>query len=487
MTKPSVSQSSPVPRHSSADASASTVQEGAESADQSHCGAAGALEHLREVDRRHLWHAFTPMRTYVPFIIERAEGFELIDVDGRRYLDAESSLWCSVHGHGEPHIDAAIRAQLDRVAHVTLLGMTSDTTVRLTEQLLQRAPGFERVFYSSDGACAVEVALKLAFEYWHRIDPGTAKRKFLSFDAAYHGDTIGTLSVGGIDRFNRVFSPLFYDVIRGPCPDSYRPLSEDSTADALELYLTQARGLIAAHAGELAAVVIEPLVQCAAGIVTHPPGFLQGVAECCREHGVLLIADEIAVGCGRTGTWIACSQENVTPDLLCLGKGLSAGYLPLAATLVSPRIAEAFEGTDETPGVFCHGHTFGGNPLACAAALASLELIDRNDVLENVRERSRQLLDALAPLRAHPHVGDIRGRGLAIAVELVEEANSKRRFAASRRVGQRVCERATAAGVWLRPLQNIVVLMPPLAIDASNIERIAHVLIASVEAELGGA
>ena len=445
-----------------------------------------AQSRLEALDRQHLWHAFTPMATYSPFVIERGEGFELIDIHGRRYLDAESSLWCNVHGHRHPRIDAAIREQLDRIAHVTLLGMACDTTVRLAAALVDRSPpGLDHVFLSSDGASAVEVALKLALEHHRRVDSRTRRDRFLCFDAAYHGDTLGTLSVGGLDRFNRVFAPLLFDVIRADVPDSYRLPSQVSPDAAADWYLQRIAQVFIEHGHRLAAVVIEPLVQCAAGIVVHPTGFLAGLSRLCREQGVLLIADEIAVGCGRTGTWTACEAEGVVPDLLCLGKGLTGGYLPLSATLTSKPIWDSFLGTTDQPGVFCHGHTYGGNPLACAAALASLELFDEQDLTSNVRARSAELLRRLAPLSLHPHVGDVRGRGLALAIELVEDRALRKSFEPARQIGRQVCDVATRNGVWLRPLQDVIAIVPPLAIGSTEVERIADVVMRAIAEVLG--
>ena len=449
-------------------------------------GARPDAEQIKAWDRSHVWHAFTPMATYQPFVIERAEGCELIDIDGRRYLDAESSLWCNVHGHRHPEIDRAIREQLDRVAHVTLLGMGSDVTARLARRLVELVPRpLDHVFFASDGACAVEVAMKLAFQAARLADPATSRDRFLCLDSAYHGDTLGTLAVGGVDRFNRVFQPLLFEVVRGPLPDAYRLPDGISADEACRFRLQQVEGLLAEHHERLVAVVLEPRVQCAAGIVVHPQGFLRGVAELCRRYGVRLIADEIAVGCGRTGTWTACESEGVVPDFLCLGKGLSGGYLPLAVTLVSAEIYQAFLGSREHPHVFCHGHTFGGNPLACAAALASLELMQRDRVLENVRARGSQTMMGLESLRDHAHVGDIRGVGLAMGIELVADRESKRPFAAAERVGARVCENATRRGVWLRPLGDVIVMMPPLVISPEQVERILETVRVAIHDELG--
>ncbi|HRE99521.1 MAG TPA: adenosylmethionine--8-amino-7-oxononanoate transaminase [Pirellulaceae bacterium] len=441
------------------------------------------IDRLEQADRAHLWHAFTPMARYQPWIIERGEGFELIDVRGRRFLDAESGLWCNVHGHRHPRIDRAIRDQLDRISHVTLLGMTSDVTVRLAVALIARAPEpLRQVFFSSDGASAVEVAMKLAFEYHRRVEPGTSRDRFLCFDAAYHGDTIGTLSVGGVDRFNRVFRPLMFPTLRAPIPDSYRRPSGVAPEQAADAYLAELAKLFAEQGDRIAAAIIEPRVQCAAGMIVHPDRFLAGLRDLCTRHGALLIADEIAVGCGRTGTWSACEAEGVVPDLLCLGKGLSAGYLPLSATLVAAEIVEAFRGTHEEPGIFCHGHTFGGNPLACAAALASLELFDETDLLANVRRRGEQLIERLRQTCEHPAVGDLRGRGLAIGIELVADRDAKTPYDPSLGIGRRVCDQAIRRGVWLRPLQDVVTIVPPLAIGDEQVERIATVVDQSLRA-----
>ncbi len=297
-------------------------------------------DELRLWDRRHHWHAFTQMAEYEPLIIERAEGCRLIDIDGREYLDGASSLWCNVHGHRHPRIDAAIRDQLGRIAHCTSLGMGCDTTVRLAKRLAENAPDdLEHVFFSSDGSSAMEVALKMAFQYWRqRDDPRPAKSKFIALGEAYHGDTIGSASVGGIPRFHALFKPLLFDVIRAPLPDPRRLPAGTPPESAAAHYLNELEALLRRHHTEVAAMIIEPIVQCAAGMVMHPPGYLRGVRELTRRYDVLLIADEVAVGFGRIGTMFACEQESVVPDFLCLGKGLSAGYLPMSATITNSNI-----------------------------------------------------------------------------------------------------------------------------------------------------
>ncbi|MEM1305450.1 MAG: adenosylmethionine--8-amino-7-oxononanoate transaminase, partial [Planctomycetota bacterium] len=345
---------------------------------------------LSQLDRGHFWHSFTQMGDYEPLVIERAEGVWLHTADGRRLLDGASSMWCNVHGHNHPAINAAIREQLDRVAHCTSLGMGCDTTVRLAKRLADVAPGnLTRVLFSSDGSSAIEVALKAAFQYWRQCErPQPRRSKFLAFGNAYHGDTLGAASVGGIDRFHALFTPLLFDALRAPAPDRDALPYEVDEADAAAHYLQQVEAVFDEHGESLAAVVIEPLVQCAAGMVMHPEGFLRGLRELCDRHSVLLILDEIAVGFGKTGTLFACEQERVTPDFLCVGKGLTGGYLPMAATITSDRVYEAFLGESSSGRQLYHGNTFCGNPLAASAALACLDVFEREQTLTALPEKT---------------------------------------------------------------------------------------------------
>src|SRR5688572_10492179 len=298
------------------------------------------LDELKSWDRTHVWHPFSQMAEYEPLLIQKARGCTLVDVNGHEYLDGVSSLWCNIHGHRHPKLDAAIRQQLEEVAHVTLLGMAHPTTVKLARKLVELAPArLNHVFFSDDGATAVEVALKMAFQYWRQCPhPQPRKTKYLAFENAYHGDTLGSVSVGGVARFHEMFRPLLFDVVRLPAPDMYRLPPGVKRDAACGHYLAQFEAALAEHHQDLAAVVIEPLVQCAAGMLMHPPGFLRGVRAITRRYGVLLIADEVAVGMGRTGTMFASEQEGVTPDFLCLAKGLTGGYMPLAATLATDEI-----------------------------------------------------------------------------------------------------------------------------------------------------
>jgi adenosylmethionine-8-amino-7-oxononanoate aminotransferase len=432
------------------------------------------LAQLVAWDKAHVWHAFTQMAEYEPLLIERAEGCTLVDVHGRRLIDGVSSLWCNVHGHRHPRIDAAIERQLAQVAHVTLLGMAHPTTVELARRLVERAPpGLNHVFFSDDGATAVEVALKMAFQYWRqRRDPQPQRTLYLAWNNAYHGDTLGSVSVGGVERFHALFAPLLFEVVRLPAPDTYRRPAGVTPHSACGYYLQQFEAALAQHAPRLAAVVIEPLVQCAAGILTHPPGFLRGVRELTRKYDVLLIADEVAVGMGRTGTLWACQQEDVVPDLLCLAKGLTGGYLPLAATLATDQIYEAFLGSYAQSRTFFHGHTYGGNPLGAAAALATLELFDEEQTLTRLVPKIARLQEHLARLAQHPHVGDVRQRGLIAGIELVRDRATKEPYPWAEKRGIRVCQHALSRGVWLRPLGNVVVIMPPLAISLDELDQI---------------
>jgi adenosylmethionine-8-amino-7-oxononanoate aminotransferase len=436
----------------------------------------------KQVDRENYWHAFTQMAEYEPLIIERAEGVWLFDTDGRKLLDGASSMWCNVHGHRHPAIDAAIRAQLDKVAHVTSLGMSNPTTIELTAKLVQLAPaGLECVFYCSDGASAVEVALKLAFQYWRQIaQPQHQRDLYLAVGNAYHGDTLGAVSVGGVARFHAMFAPLLFDVVRGPCPDSYH-IPEDVAPEALcAHYLAEYQKLFERFGHRLAAVVVEPLIQGAAGMVMHPSGFLSGLSRLTKQYGSLLIADEIATGIGRTGQMWACTWEGVAPDFLVTGKGLSGGYLPIAATLTTRKVWNAFLGDYSQSLSFFHGHTYGGNPLGSAAALATLQLLESQATLQQVKQRSAYLRERLLPLESHPHVGDVRVKGLVGAVELVACRETRTPFAWHERIGHQVCQRMIAGGVWTRPLGNVIVVMPPLCISESEIDFLVDVLQAAV-------
>lgn len=442
----------------------------------------GAELEVERLDRTAVWHGFTQMAEYQPLVIERAEGSWLVDCHGRRLLDSNSSLWCVLHGHAHPKINAAIREQLDKVAQVTSLGMGNTPAAELAGRLAEVAPaGLKHVFFSSDGSCAVEAALKMAFQYWQqRGGEHRSKTRFVALGSAYHGDTTGSVSLGGVERFHRLFGPILFEAVRGPCPDSYRLPPGVSPEAACGHYLSGLRKVLERHAGQIAAVVMEPLVQGAAGMIMHPPGFLKGVRELTNEFDCLLICDEVATGFGRTGKMFACDHEGVSPDLLCMGKGLSGGYLPMAATLANDKVWKAFLAPAADSKQFFHGHTFGGNPLAAAASLASLDVFEDEQTLQRLPGRAERLRRVLEPIADHPHLGQIRQRGMMMGIELVENRENKQAFAANELRGARVCRRGVERGVWVRPLGDVIVLMPPLNIKDEELDFLGEVICQSI-------
>ena len=445
---------------------------------------------LAAADHRHLWHPFTQMQDWLkedPIIIDRAEGVELIDTLGRRYLDGVSSLWCNVHGHRVPELDEALRDQLDRIAHSTLLGLASTASIECAEELMRHVPAaLTRVFFSDAGATAVEIAIKLAYQHF-QLRGDVERSQFVSITGGYHGDTIGAVSVGGIDLFHRTFKPLLFDVHHAPQPYCYRcPLGKALPGCAMAC-AGEVEAIFAAHPGKIAALVVEPLVQGADGMITQPPGYLRRMREICDRHGALLVCDEVATGWGRTGTTFAVEQEGVVPDIMTMAKGLTGGYLPLAATLTTEEIFESFLGPFESKRTFFHGHTYAGNPLGCAVATASMKLFRDRKIIEGLPAKIEALRRALAPLADHPHVGEIRQRGLMIGVELVRDRESRSEYEDQRRVGNQVCVEARKLGVMLRPLGNVVVLMPPLAMTATQLEQLAAAVRSGVDAITGSA
>ena len=429
---------------------------------------------VADLDRRFLWHPFTQMRDWLtgePLVIESAEGNHLIDAQGRRYLDGVSSLWCNVHGHRHPMLDAAVRAQLDRVAHTTMLGLTHPGAAELAARLVPLAPkGLTRVFYSDAGATAVEIALKIAFQAC-QLRGETKRTRFASLVEAYHGDTIGAIAVGYSETFHRFYRPLLFDVLRLTPPHLFRWRDGMTEEAACAAAIDEARTKLRAHGHELAALIVEPLVQGAAGMWMHPPEYLAELAKLAREAGTLLICDEVATGFGRTGTFFACEQAGVSPDLLCVGKGITGGYLPLAATFASEALFEAVLAPYEDFVAFFHGHTYTGNPLACAAGLASLDVFDQEQTMTHVQGLARVLGEKLereiAPLA---HVGDVRRRGLMTGIELVQDRATRAAYPSAARIGHRVCDAVRKHGVILRPLGPVIVLMPPLSLRMDELE-----------------
>lgn len=438
---------------------------------------------LEDKDHRYLWHPFTQMEEWCdeePLIIERGEGNWLIDAEGNRYLDGVSSLWANLHGHRRPEIDAAIRAQLDYIAHSTLLGLSHPSAIGLAERLVGIAPeGLTRAFYSDDGATAVEVALKMAFQYWQQHAGGRFREKtrFAYLASAYHGDTIGAVGVGGITLFHQLYRPLLFDALRLPAAYDERDRA---------MTLIQIEQVLAREADRLAALIMEPLIQGAAGMRIYPAGFTERVWELCRRYNILFIADEVATGFGRTGTMFACEQEGVRPDFLCVAKGLTGGYLPLAVTLTTEEVFRAFLGPTAEQRTFFHGHTYTGNPLGCAAALASLEIFVQEGTLTRLRSTIPYLAAALKPFRDLRHVGEIRQLGLMAGIELVADVAEKHPYPVERRIGHQVSRAARRYGVILRPLGDVIVLMPPLSIRPEEIDHLVGALYRAIEAVTEG-
>ena len=419
-----------------------------------------------ERDKRVLWHPFTQGHDWnagTPLVIDRADGNFLIDTEGRRYFDGVSSLWVTTHGHGHPAIVAAVADQVARLDHSTMLGLAHPNAIELAERLVALAPpGLSRVFYSDSGSTAVEIALKQAFQYWALIGR-PEKQRFVHLAEAYHGDTLGAVGVGGMPLFHRIFGPLLVAGLQVPSP----ALQPDRALRDLET-------LLADRGGEIAAMVVEPLIQGAAGMLVHPPGYLRSVAALCRHHDVLLIADEVATGFGRTGTLFACEQEGVSPDFLCLAKGLTGGVIPLAATLTTDRIYEAFLGPRIEERTFFHGHTYTGNPIACAAALANLTIFARPETLPRIRQAAAVMAEHLVLIAALPGVRAVRQRGVMAGIELGP-------FAPERFVGTAVCQQIREHGVILRPLGDVVVWMPPLSVTDDELRLLATATAKGIE------
>jgi adenosylmethionine-8-amino-7-oxononanoate aminotransferase len=444
---------------------------------------------LEEADKQYIWHPFTQMRDYQemePMIIDRGEGSYLIDINGKRYLDGVSSLWVIIHGHRREEIDHAVIEQVGKISHSTLLGLSNPPAIKLAKQLVEIAPqGLERVFYSDNGSTGCEVALKMAFQYWQLR--GEHKRTtFVSFSNAYHGDTLGAVSVGGIDLFHEAYRPLLFPALQADAPYCYRcpqsltpPGCGMACLDTLERILTD-------HHQEIAALIIEPLVQGAAGMITQPPGFLKRVRELCTRSGVLMIADEVAVGFGRTGKMFACEHEGVRPDMMVLAKGITGGYLPLAVTLTTEEIYGAFLGEYHEFKAFFHGHTYTGNPIACAAALANLEVFEKEKTLERLIPKIALLTRRLEAFKDLSVVGDVRQCGFMTGIELVANKETKAPFPPQGRMGFKVIMEARKRGVIIRPLGDVIVIMPPLSITEGELEELVSVIYQSIKTATEG-
>lgn len=419
-----------------------------------------------------------------PLIIERGKGSYLIDTQGKRYLDGISSIWVNLHGHSHPTLDRAIKRQLDKVAHSSLFGVSNPPAIQLARALIHIVPkGLTRVFYSDDGSTAVEIALKMAIQYWQQRRPDAGpKHMFLHLKLAYHGDTVGAVSVGNIELFHSRFKSLLFPTLEADPPYCYRcplkltyPSCQMACLDPIERILKERNP-------ELAGFIIEPLVQAAAGMLTSPPGYLKRIRELCTKYDVLLIADEVATGFGRTGKMFACQHEGVTPDLMAISKGLTGGYMPLAATLTTDEIYHAFLGSYADFKTFFHGHSYTGNPLGCAVALANIEIFQKEKTLARLQPKIKTMARLLQPLRRLPHVGDIRQRGFIVAVELVEDTQTQKPYPLEARMGHRVAMDARRRGLLLRPIGNVMILMPPLSTSLKELRRMVETLRASIEA-----
>jgi len=433
-------------------------------------------QHLKNLDRSIVWHPFTQMQDYAqenPIIITHGDGVYLEDIDGKKYLDGYASVWCNVHGHRVPQIDQAITQQLGQIAHSTFLGASNIPAIQLAEKLVNLTPsGLNRVFYSDNGATAVEIAIKMAFQYWQQCDtPQPQKNTFLHLTGSYHRDTIGSVSVGGIAHFHHVYHPLLFPTLSVPVPHPYR--CDQCHGECNQNCFDTLEKTIVEHANTLAAMIIEPLVQGAGGMLMHPPGYLKHAADLCKKHNILFIVDEVATGFGRTGKMFACEHEDVSPDMICLGKGLTGGYLPVAATLTTDEIYNAFLGEYRDMKTFFHGHTYTGNPLGCAAALATLDLFEQDQTLEKLQDKIAFLTKQLERFHHLNHVGNIRQCGFILAIELVANKQEKTPYPFEDRIGYQVCKIAQEKGLLMRPLVNTLVLMPPFAITN---DEIAHML-----------
>jgi len=440
---------------------------------------------LARWDHTHLWHPFTQMKEWEqeePVIIERGTGPYLIDTEGRRYLDGTSSIWVNLHGHRHPALDQAVREQLEKVAHSTLLGLSNPPAIKLARELVRLAPkGLTRVFYSDNGSTAVEVALKMAVQYWQQRKRRVgSKRMFVNLKFAYHGDTAGAMSVGNIELFHERFHPLLFPTVKVDAPYCYRcPLKLTYPSCRLACIEPIERLLKSQHR-DLAGFIIEPLVQAAAGMLTAPPGYLTRIRELCTEYNVLLIADEVATGFGRTGKMFACQHESVTPDLMAISKGLTGGYMPLAATLATEEIYQAFLGEYREWKTFFHGHSYTGNPLGCAVALANLEVFRQERTLKNLQPKIKALRRFLKPLAEHPHVGEIRQCGFMVGIELVKDQATREAYLLEERIGHRVALEARRRGLLLRPIGNVIILIPPLITTILDLKLMMQILEGSI-------
>ncbi len=434
-------------------------------------------------DKKYVWHPFTQMKEWgdekagqPAVVIEKGERNRLVDTEGRRYLDGVSSLWCNVHGHRHARIDRAVKKQLGLIAHSTFLGLSNVPAVELARKLIGLAPkNLSKVFYSDSGSAAVEVAVKMAFQYW-QLKGRRRKKTFLNLRNAYHGDTLGSASLGGIDLFHEIFKPLLFKTYQVKAPYYYRDEFRGSESRYAQVCAARVEQVLKKHHSRICAIVAEPLMQGAAGMLKQPRGYLAQVSRLAKKYGVLLIVDEVATGFGRTGKMFACEHEEVRPDFLCLAKGITGGYLPLSATLTTEQVYSAFLGKYEEFKAFFHGHTYSANPLACAAALANLEIFEKEKTLQKLRPKIKLLGEALKKINGLEHVGDVRQVGFMVGIELVRDRATKEPYPMQEKRGYRVTLLARKYGVMIRPLGNVIVLMPPLSITPAELRKLCRVI-----------
>ncbi len=443
-------------------------------------------EDLERLDKQFIWHPFTPMADWLAeeaLIIAAGQGSYLIDVQGRRYLDGVSSLWVTVHGHRKTDIDQALIKQLSHIAHSTFLGLSNVPAIKLAQKLVEVTPkNLQKVFYSDNGSTGVEVSLKMAFQFWKQCsEPLPSRTRFISFVNGYHGDTIGSVSLGGVDLFHRMYKPLLFKTIKVQSPYCYRCHLGKEYPQCQMSCLAEVEEAMEGHREKVAAVVLEPLIQAAGGMITFPPGYTRRVRELAARYGILFIADEVATGFGRTGAFFACQLEGIEPDFLVIAKGITGGYLPLAATLTTQRIFDAFSTEYKERKTFFHGHTYTANPLACVAALANLEVFEKENTLRKLRSKIAFMKKGLQSFWELEHVGDIRQLGFMVGIELVRDRDSKRPYPYEDRVGIKVTKEARRRGLVIRPLGDVVVLMPPLSINREELGKLLEISYDSIK------
>jgi len=448
---------------------------------------------LKAIDKKYIWHPFAQMKDWLseePVIIEEGRGAWIKDIDGKWYIDGVSSLWVNVHGHRKIAIDNAIKKQINKISHSTLLGLSNVPATLLAEKIIKLAPkGLAKVFYSDSGSEGVEIALKMAFQYQQqrrdaRREMGDVKKtKFMTLVNAYHGDTVGAVSVGGIDMFHKIYKPLLFKSIKAPTPYCYRcPFKFKMRDVRCEMRcLKEIERLMRKYHKEIAAMIVEPLVQAAAGMLVYPKGYLKGIRKLCTKYNILMIVDEVAVGFGRTGKMFACENEGVRPDLMVIAKGLTGGYLPVAATLATDNIFNAFLGEQDSKRTFYHGHTYTGNPLGCAAAIASIDIFKKEKTLQALQPKIKLLEMKLKKFKELKHVGDIRQCGFLAGIELVENKKTKREYSMSDKIGIKVIKEARKRGLIIRPLSDVIVIMPPLSISKVDLSKMLDIIYQSIK------